>query len=190
MDDDERSEDIISAKIRGASTRDLARQHGLTTREIERIIDAKLDYELDNRQRLRLVKLSVERILSLMQPFYDKAIREKCCASGTLVCKLEERLSLLLGTDAPTTQRVDVYQIEQQQKPSSHERVRSAINAFWDRLPPAQKALRERLANLDAEEALRLLDAAGVGGNGKGNGDGTKDPAVKPPQRQPTDDPS
>jgi hypothetical protein len=144
----------------------LARQHGLTTREIERIIDAKLDYELDNRQRLRLVKLSTERILSLMKPFYEKAVRDLDCAAGTLVCRLEERLSLLLGTDAPTTQRVDVYQVERQQQPSQHERIAAAINQMWDRLPPAEKALRERLMKVDAEEALRALDAAGVGGNG------------------------
>jgi len=167
-DDNERDEAIVSAKIEGASTRALARQYGCTSREIEQIVDAKLDYELDNRQRLRLVKLSTERILSLMVPFYEKAVKDKDVSAGTLCCKLEERLSMLLGTDAPTQQRLDVYAVEAQQKPSQHERIRDAINGFWDRLPPAQKELRERLHNIDAEEALRLLDAAGVKGKDKG----------------------
>src|SRR5262249_39091371 len=161
MDDDERDErderdrrdeDIVSARIAGTSLRALAKQHGCSSREIEEAIDRRLNYELDNRQRLRLVKLSVERILSLMQPFYDKAIREKCCASGTLVCKLEERLSLLLGTDAPTTQRVDIYQIEQQRKPSEFEQIRAAILRLADSGTPTQRAVRRRLNELSSEE--------------------------------------
>jgi hypothetical protein len=45
-----------------------------------------------------------------------------------LCCKLEERLSLLLGTDAPTNQRIDVYQVEAQQQPTQYERIRDAMS--------------------------------------------------------------
>jgi|AmaraimetFIIA100_FD_contig_121_54697_length_2953_multi_3_in_0_out_0_4 hypothetical protein len=128
--DDARDEAIAEARISGTSTRALAKQYGCSGREIEEAIDRRLSYELDNRQRLRLVKLSVGRIESLMHPFYEKAVKDKDVAAGTLCCKLEERLSLLLGLDAPTAQRVDVYQVERQQQPSEHEQIRAAIYAI------------------------------------------------------------
>src|SRR5262249_42088543 len=74
-----------------------------------------------------------ERILSLMQPFYEMAVREKdACASeriaaATLCCKLEERLAFLLGLDHPTQARIDVYQVEQAKEPDAHEQIRNAL---------------------------------------------------------------
>jgi hypothetical protein len=66
--------------------------------------------------------------------------------------------------------RLDPYNAQTEQNQSQHEQMRDTILRFLDRMPPAQKALRERLQNVDAEEALRLLDAAGVPDKGKGNG--------------------
>jgi hypothetical protein len=63
----------------------------------------------------------------LLALFFERAVKDKDVPSGTLCCKLEERLALLLGLDHPTTQRVDVYQVEQQQQPTGHEQIRAAI---------------------------------------------------------------
>jgi hypothetical protein len=117
--DSERDEAITDARISGVSARALAKLHGCSSREVEEAVDRRLDYTLDNRQRMRLVKLSVERISALMKPFYERAIRDKDCAAGTLCVKLEERLSLLLGLDQPVQSRIDVYQatVEEQPKP-------------------------------------------------------------------------
>jgi len=173
--DDERDEAIVEAKIAGTSTRALAKQYGCTSRDIERMIDAKLDYELDNRQRLRLVKVSTERILSWMKPFYEKAVKDKDVAAGTLCCKLEERLSLLLGTDAPTNQRIDVYQVEAQQQPTQYERIRDAIMRVVNEAPPAQRAVIKKMEELGPEKVLELINA----GNGQapdGQVTGTEEP--------------
>src|SRR5262249_27566319 len=125
MDDDrERDEQITAQRIAGASVRALATRYDCTSREIEDAIDRRLSYELDQRQRLRLVKLSVGRIETLLSGFYEKAVRDRDVPSGTLCCKLEERLALLLGLDHPTTSRLDVYQVTQEQKPSEHEQIR------------------------------------------------------------------
>jgi hypothetical protein len=125
--DDARDEDIVSARISGTSTRALAKQYGCSGHEIEEAIDRRLNYELDNRQRLRLVKLSVSRIEALMFSFYERATKDRDVAAGTLCCKLEERLALLLGLDHPTTSRLDVYQIEPREKPDSFEKIYNAI---------------------------------------------------------------
>src|SRR5215831_6483953 len=127
MDDSERDESITEARIAGTSTRALAKLHRISNGEVEAAVDRRLDYELDNRQRLRLVKLSVERISALMAPFYEKALKERDVPSGTLCVKLEERLSLLLGLDVPIQSRVDVYQVAEEQQPSSFQRVHDLI---------------------------------------------------------------
>src|SRR5215831_18234465 len=158
--DDDRDESITEARITGVSTRALAKAHGCTNSEIEEAVDRRLSYELDSRQRLRLVKLSVARIEGLMLPFYEKAVRDKDVAAGTLCCKLEERLALLLGLDHPTTSRVDVYQVEAQRQPSRHQRIQEAIMRVVEQAPPAQRALRKRLEELDPEQALALLNAS------------------------------
>jgi hypothetical protein len=113
---------------------------------------------------VRLVKLSVERIVALMSSFYKKATKEKDVSAGTLCCKLEERLSLLLGLDHPTTSRLDVYQIEAQKQPSEHERIRDAIMRMANQQPPAQRAAINLISKLGPEEALRRL----TGGDGNG----------------------
>jgi hypothetical protein len=127
MDDSERDEAIVSARIEGVSTRALAKRFACTGREIEAAIDRRLDYELDQRQRLRLVKLSVGRIEALLALFFERAVRDKDVPSGTLCCKLEERLAMLLGLDHPTTSRLDVYQVKPAEHLGDHERIRQAI---------------------------------------------------------------
>src|SRR5215472_10678108 len=126
-DSDERDEQIVSARIAGESTRALAKVYGCSSREVEEAVDRRLDYTLDNRQRMRLVKLSVERISALMKPFYERAIRDKDCAAGTLCVKLEARLSLLLGLDQPVQSRIDVYQATAETEPSSFEKLHAMI---------------------------------------------------------------
>ena len=126
-DSDERDEQIVSARIAGESTRALAKLHRCTSSEVEAAVDRRLDYTLDNRQRMRLVKLSVERISALMKPFYERAIRDKDCAAGTLCVKLEERLSLLLGLDQPIQSRLDVYQVTAEQEPAPFQKIHEMI---------------------------------------------------------------
>src|SRR5215471_19780237 len=125
--DSERDESITDQRIAGVSSRALAKAHQCSTAEIEAAVDRRLDYTLDNRQRMRLVKLSVERISALMKPFYERAIRDKDCAAGTLCVKLEERLSLLLGLDQPVQSRLDVYQAQAEEQPSSFDRIHDLI---------------------------------------------------------------
>jgi len=124
--DDDRDESIIEARISGTSTRALAKLHHLTSSEIEEAIDRRLDYEVDNRMRLRAVKLSAARLDELRKPFFEKA-RKGDTQAGLLCVKIEERLTLLFGLDQSPTARVDVYQIQAAEQPRSHEKIREAI---------------------------------------------------------------
>jgi hypothetical protein len=144
--DDVRDEDIVLARIAGTSSRALARQHGCSNSEIEAAIDRRLNYELDGRQRLRQIKLSVARIEGLMLPFYERAVRDKDVSAGTLCCKLEERLSLLLGLDQSPTARVDVYAYRAEQPPRSFQKIREAVYRVAGRQPNGDAPPVEELA--------------------------------------------
>jgi|SRR5262245_42209817 len=123
-DDSERDEQITEQRIAGASVRALAKQYGCSGREVEAAIDRRLDFTLDNLALLRAVKVSVARCERLLMVFIEKALKGDSQA-GLLCVKIEERLALLLGTERSRSnvQRVDVYQIEQQQQPSSYEKI-------------------------------------------------------------------
>ena len=101
MDNDERDESITEARIAGTSTRALAKLHGCTSREVEAAVDRRLDFEVDQKLRLRAIRLDLVRIETLMAPFFERAVKDKDCAAGTLCCKLLERRALLLALDQP-----------------------------------------------------------------------------------------
>src|SRR5262249_27183858 len=115
--------------IAGTSARALAKVHGCTSSDIEAAVDRRLDYGITNDLRLRLVKLNVERLEQLMAPFFERAVKDRDVAAGTLCYKLAERLSLLLGLDQPAQSRLDVYQVQAAQEPKSFEKIRRAVYA-------------------------------------------------------------
>src|SRR5262252_6663824 len=75
--------------------------------------------------RLKAIKLDVARLEGLMQPFYERATKDKDVAAGTLCVKILERRALLLGLDSPT--RVDIVQMQVEERPSRHEKIREVI---------------------------------------------------------------
>jgi hypothetical protein len=127
--DDDRDESIVEARITGTSSRALAKLHRCTSCEVEEAIDWRLDYEVDNRMRLRAVKLSAARLDALRVPFFEKAMKGDAQA-GLLCVKIEERRALLFGLDQPLQSRVDVYQIQAAEQPTQHEQIRRAIYAI------------------------------------------------------------
>jgi len=128
--DDDRDEAIVSARIAGTSSRALAKQYGCSSREIEEAVERRLGYALDNGMRVRMVKLSVARIEALIFPFFERAVKDKDVAAGTLCCKLEERLALLLGLDQPITSRLDVYQVQAEQEPKRFDKIYETVMRF------------------------------------------------------------
>jgi len=69
--------------------------------------------------------------------------------------RIRERRACMWGYDAP--QRTDMVLVAQGARPSSHEQMVATLNRFFDQLPPAQKALRQRLQEMTPEAALELL---------------------------------
>jgi hypothetical protein len=68
---------------------------------------------------------------------------------------VRQRRAAMWGYDAP--QRTDMVLVAQSTQPKSSDKIRATIMGFIDRLPPEQKALRKRLEQMSAAEALERL---------------------------------
>src|SRR5215471_19237643 len=101
MDNDSERE-LVEARISGTSSRALAKTYGIAISEVGETIERHLG-TLDGKARMRAVKLSVARLEAILATFFQKAVAGDVQA-GTLVVKILERLSFILGLDVPITQ--------------------------------------------------------------------------------------
>jgi len=157
--DSDRDEAITEARISGTSTRALAKRYPeMTSRDIEAAVDRRLDYELDDRMKLRSVKLDLARIERLFEFFFEMATKGErdvvAVSAGTLCCKLLERKALFTGTEAPLQSRVDVYAVEHERQPSSHEQIKRAIFAVARGDPTISRAIFLRSAMARARNRI------------------------------------
>src|SRR5262249_46732676 len=127
MGQDDRDDAILEERLSGRSVQIIARQHHCAIDEVEAMIDRRLGGEIDNVMRLKAIKLDIARLEGLMQPFYERATKDRDWQAGTLCVKILESRGLLLGLDSP--KRVDVVQMQAQEQPSDYERIRAAIYA-------------------------------------------------------------
>lgn|SRR5262249_20900147 len=118
---------MLEQRIAGRSVIAIAEEYGCTTADVEGAIDRRLGFDLTNELRMRAVKLDVARLEALMVPFFERATKDRDCAAGTLCVKILERRALLLGLDQPVQSKIDVYQVQEHQGPSRHERIRAAV---------------------------------------------------------------
>jgi len=125
MDHDDRDNAMLEERLSGRSVQIIARQHHCAIDEVEAVIDRRLGGEINNVMRLKAIKLDVARLEGLMQPFYERATKDKDVAAGTLCVKILERRALLLGLDSPT--RVDIVQMQAEQQVPRHEKIRQVI---------------------------------------------------------------
>jgi hypothetical protein len=164
--DDVRDDFILQERLSGKSARAISKQLRCTVGKVDAALDRVLP-KIDNDARRRHVSLDLNRLDGLLETFYKRAIEKEDAQAGLLCVKIMERKAAMLGLDSP--QQLDIVQVQAQKEPSQHERIAKAINDFWDRMTPAEKALRERLHGLNAEKALELLDRLGPEANGNGS---------------------
>ena len=162
--DDVRDDYILQERLSGKSARTISKQLRCTVGEINASLDRTLP-KIDNDARLRHISLDLSRLDGLLETFYKLAIEKEDTQAGLLCVKIMERKSAMLGLDSP--QQLDIVQVQAQKEPSQHEKIAKVINDFWDRMTPAEKALRDRLSKMDAQK-----------------GAGTAGPSRAEPQRQ------
>jgi hypothetical protein len=155
--DDVRDDFILQERLSGKSARAISKQLRCTVGEVDASLDRTLP-KIDNDARRRYVALDLNRLDELLKVFFARAIENADAQAGLLVVKILERRALLLGLDSP--QKFDVVQVQAQETPSRHERIREAIM---------------RLTGRDGQQPSDdLNDDLNGDGNGGDGADGTK----------------
>ena len=114
-------------------------------------------HQVSAADRLQRFREDDAALAELAEVVHKRAMAEgeNANAAGHLDLRLRERRAAVWGYDSPV--RFDVVMMEAREKPSSHEHMVATLNRFFDQLPPAQKALRQRLQEMTPEAALELL---------------------------------
>jgi len=120
----ERDEGLLEQRLSGHSSRAIAKRFRCDVADVDRAVDALP--EITNEFRVRNLKLELERLDRLLQPFWEKAIAGDC-AAGTLVVKICERKCELLGINSPI--KVDAVALAVAVRPavSGTERIYAAL---------------------------------------------------------------
>ena len=121
---DQQHQDLIVHK----RVRRIADDFGCTIAEVHAVLD-RHPIEIDRDTYLRrTLALELIRLDQLEMAFEDKAIRDQDVAAGVLMVKIAERRAILLGLNPPLGHAVQVIQHEPENKPTSTERLRAAID--------------------------------------------------------------
>ena len=138
----QRQDLIIHKRVRR-----IADDYGCTIAEVHAVLDHH-PIEIDRDKYLkRTLALELLRLDELEEAFRDKAIVDRDVASGALLVRIAERRATLLGLNPPLGHAVQVIQHEPENKPSSTERLRAAIDRVrgkrpQDDCPPRIRAIR------------------------------------------------
>lgn len=92
---------VVAAAIAGASLKTIARRHECAPEEVSAALDEFAAEMLSPRNRARILSIEVERLDALERVFLQHAIANHDSAAGTLVGKISQRRSALLGLDQP-----------------------------------------------------------------------------------------
>jgi hypothetical protein len=163
--DDVRDDYILQERLSGKSARTISKQLRCTVGEINASLDRTLP-KIDNDARRRHVSLDLNRLDGLLETFYKRAIENVDAQAGLLCVKIMERKAAMLGLDSP--QKLDIVQVQAQEQPSSHERIKAAIMQMVEREQPVRRAAIRRLDQLGPEKALELLGPLETNGGGDG----------------------
>jgi hypothetical protein len=119
----QRQDLIIHKRVRR-----IADDYGCTIAEVHAVLDHH-PIEIDRDKYLkRTLALELLRLDELEEAFRDKAIVDRDVASGALLVRIAERRATLLGLNPPLGHAVQVIQHEPENKPTSTERLRAAID--------------------------------------------------------------
>src|SRR4051812_48346734 len=124
--DDDPGARCFQRRVEGVSERQLAREYGLTGKEVRRLIDSHLP-KLDRELAKRLLGLDLERLDQLLKIFYSKAMNGDPVSAG-LCLKILERRGAYLGLDtAPTRTDPMTPAVDPPPQASSTERIYQAL---------------------------------------------------------------
>jgi hypothetical protein len=99
---------ILREAIFGDPVKEIAKRHKCSQTAVNAILDRHAAEMLTPSARARALALEVDRLDCLEQTFHRIAIANQDAQAGTLVTKISQRRSALLGLDQPHMLRLDL----------------------------------------------------------------------------------
>src|SRR5262245_357600 len=132
--------------------------------------------EITEADRLRIFREDDEALAELARVTHARAIADdgKDNAAGHLDLKIRERRAARWGYDSPV--RYDMVRVTEVERPTSFDRIKAALDRLAEQMPPARRAVLEKVEQLGVEKALAVLNS-GVSPP-DGNGQGEPEPAA------------
>ncbi|GLR85833.1 hypothetical protein [Bradyrhizobium iriomotense] len=127
-------EDIVQARVRGESVRNIAKRFGCSIADVNDVLDRFAAMTITNKLRVHTLALELERLDELQRVFESQA-RGGDVQSALLVTKIIERRSVLLGLSMQPRSDPQVIEGQVQPAENSTERVRAAIDRIRGKLP-------------------------------------------------------
>ena len=127
MTNDSDGEAIILDRVNGKSVREIAADRGLTVAAVTTILDQEAERALSASELRRMLHLEACRLEAIKQVLFEKAMAGEN-AAASIYCKLSERLSSMIGINAPQGHYVTISSaIESAEKPSNTFKMLEAI---------------------------------------------------------------
>jgi hypothetical protein len=108
FDDDEVDRKILALRLAGVSIRKIGREYSLSDKQVNESLDRSLP-TLSDEMRIQLFKIDLQRLDELTTYWWQQA-KSGSAVGTTLVVKLMERRSQMLGSDVAPHMRVQVIQ--------------------------------------------------------------------------------
>src|SRR5262245_36552288 len=109
--------------------------------------------------RLRIFREDDEALAELARITHARALADngKDNAAGHLDLKIRERRAAMWGYDSPT--RYDMVRVTEVERPTGFDRIQSALARIAEQMPPARRAVLEKVEQLGVEKALAVLNS-------------------------------
>jgi hypothetical protein len=130
---------VIREAVAGEPVRLIAQRQGCSQEAVKAVLDRRAAEMLTPAARARQLMLELNRLDHLAAVFHRHAVANQDAAAGTLVVKIAQRKSALLGLDQPAQLRVDLSAVPAQQDGKTNtQRMLEAIRALRSEAEPAK----------------------------------------------------
>src|SRR5215469_5891390 len=99
---------ILREAVAGSSTRDIAKAHGVTVLEINKLLDLEAERLFGAPGMRRTMLVEAERLSLLKQSLWNRAMKDGDNTAAAIFIKASERLASMTGANMPAGHMVTI----------------------------------------------------------------------------------
>jgi hypothetical protein len=128
----DRDQRMLDLRVGGVGVRAIARQFKINIKMVLEVLDRLLP-TVTVEDRMRILRTDLERLDQLEAVWFKTAKEESDAQATSLVLRIQERRSSLLGLDAPA--KIDIAQVSQAERGTTTDQIEAALNRIRSSRP-------------------------------------------------------